>query len=84
MDNRTLEKKASFLLHNVILLHPLLNGNKRTAYELVRLFLRLKGYEVGSRPEETYGFLLDVASGKVSAVDVESWMAINLTEIRQQ
>ena len=30
-------KKAAFLLYNVIVVHPFLNGNKRTAYELMRL-----------------------------------------------
>ena len=34
-------KKAAFLMYNIVVPHPFVNGNKRTAYELVRLFLRL-------------------------------------------
>jgi death-on-curing protein len=81
---QALVKKAAFLLYNVILLHPFVNGNKRTAYELVKLFLRLNGYEIDSNRGEAYQFLLDVASGKLSPSDVERWLATNLTEVRER
>jgi death-on-curing protein len=81
---QALVKKASFLLYNIILLHPFLNGNKRTAYELVRLFLRLNGYEISSDAAGAYELLLDVASGKAAAGDVERWIATNLTEMKSQ
>jgi prophage maintenance system killer protein len=71
---QALAKKAAFLLYNIIALHPLVNGNKRTAYELVKLFLRGEAYQV----------LLDVASGKLSAGDVDKWVAMNLTEPNQE
>jgi death-on-curing protein len=47
LDRRqALTKKAAYLLYNIIVLHPFVNGNKRTGYDLVRLFLRLNGYEI--------------------------------------
>ena len=79
---RAIVKKAAFLLYNIIVLHPFLNGNKRTGYELVRLFLRLNGYDVKASTQIAYRFLLDVAAGKVSANAVESWLATHLTELR--
>lgn len=82
--NQAIAKKAAFLLYNIIVLHPFVNGNKRTAYELVKLFLRLNGYEIHSNPGEAYKFLLDVASGNVPAADVESWVAMNLTELNEK
>ena len=78
-----LAKKAAFLLYNVIVLHPFVNGNKRTGYELAKLFLRLNGHEIDANPSEVYQFLLDVASGKVSASDVDRWVTINLTELNE-
>ncbi len=51
---QALAKKVAFRLYNVIVLHPFLNGNKRTGYELVKLFLRLNGYEIGSNASEAY------------------------------
>ena len=36
---QALVKKAAFLLYNVIIVHPFLNGNKRTAFGLAGSFL---------------------------------------------
>jgi death-on-curing protein len=81
---QALAKKAAFLLYNIIMLHPFVNGNKRTAYELVKLFLRLNGYQIDSNPGKAYQFLVDVASDKVSAGDVDRWVAMNLTELNEE
>ena len=64
--------------------HPFLNGNKRTAFELVKVFLRLNGYEIEARPRDAYRFLLDIAMGKVSAVGVDKWVAMNLTLLKEE
>jgi death on curing protein len=73
-------KKASFLLYNVVVIHPFLNGNKRTAYELVRLFLRSNGLDLEPDAKEALSFLLRLASGKASENEVERWVAMHLTE----
>jgi len=78
---RAIIKKAAFLLHNIIVLHPFVNGNKRTAYELVRLFLQANSYDIVASSKDGYQFLLDVASGRASAADVERWIATNLAEV---
>ena len=57
------------------------NGYKRTAYELVRLFLRSNGHEIKSNPDDTYRLLLGIASRDVSAGGVEKWIGMNLTEL---
>ncbi len=75
-------KKAAFLLYNVIVIHPFLNGNKRTAYALVELFLKSNGYEIASEAKDSYQFLIGVASGKVSESEVEGWIARHLTELK--
>lgn len=49
-------KKAAFLLQNLVVLHPFVNGNKRTAFELVRLFLQLNGYEIKAESNAVYTF----------------------------
>ncbi len=74
-------KKAAFLLYNVIVIHPFLNGNKRTAYELVKLFLTSNGCKITPGATEAYRFLLGVASGKVSENEVEDWIVRHLTEL---
>jgi death-on-curing family protein len=80
---RAIVKKAAFFLYDIIVLHPFVNGNKRTGFELVRLFLQMNGYSIDASPKREYDFLLDVASGKASATDVERWIATNLEEVRR-
>jgi len=75
-------KKAAYLLHSLISQHPFVNGNKRTAFELVKLFLRLNGFEIGAKSQETYSFLAEVAAGRVSLIKTEEWIATNLAEMR--
>lgn len=66
----------------MITIHPFLNGNKRTAYELVRLFLISNHFETVSDTENAYDFLLKVGSGSASEREVERWIARHLIEKR--
>jgi prophage maintenance system killer protein len=51
------------------------------AFELVRLFLQVNGYELEAKPEEVYSLLLETAASSVSVADVDAWIARNLTEL---
>jgi death on curing protein len=75
-------KKGAYLLYSLILQHPFVNGNKRTAFELVKLFLRLNGFEMRAKSQETYSVLAEVAAGRVSLNKTEEWIATNLAEMR--
>jgi len=79
-----MKKKAAFLLHNLITQHPFVNGNKRTAFELVKLFLRLNGFEIKAKAQETYSYLADIAAGRRSLNQVEEWITTNLAKIRAE
>ena len=74
-------KKAAFLLYNVIVVHPFLNGNKRTAFGLAESFLEANGYELAPQADETFELLIGVASGKIPEIEVERWVARHLTEL---
>ncbi len=77
-----IKKKAAFLLYNLIAQHPFVNGNKKTAFELVKLFLRLNGYEIKAKSQDTYSLLADIAAGRVSLNQAEEWIATNLAKTR--
>jgi death-on-curing protein len=64
--------KAAYLRYNQVIQHPFVNGNKRTAYEVVKLFLDLNGYNLRPDLDEAYSFVLDIAMGKVSRDQVDS------------
>ena len=73
-------KKAAFLLYSVIVVHPFLNGNKRTAFGLAESFLEANDYELAPQADETFELLIGVASGKIPEIEVERWVARHLTE----
>ncbi len=75
-------KKTAFLLYNVVVVHPFLNGNKRTAFGIAEAFLEANGYELVPQAKEAYEFLLGIGSGKISEIDVERWVARHLTELK--
>ncbi len=81
---QALVRKAAFLLYNIITIHPFINGNKRIGYVLAKIFLQLNGYRLEPQVGEAYGFLLKIAEGKVSAKDVEEWIARNLTRTNRK
>lgn len=77
-------KKAAFLLYNVIIVHPFLNGNKRTAFGLMEAFLESNGYKVSVNATEGFEFLVGVAAGRISESEAEDWIAKHLTEPRRK
>jgi death-on-curing protein len=79
---KAIVKKAAFLLYNVIVIHPFLNGNKRTGFALVEAFLQANGYELNAEEKDAYQLLLDIASGKVPETGVEDWVARHLLELK--
>jgi death-on-curing protein len=72
-------KKAAFLLYNVIIVHPFLNGNKRTSFGLMEAFPESNSYRISLDTTEGFDFLIGVAAGKVSESEVEDWIARHLT-----
>ncbi len=81
---KAIVKKAAFLLHSLVIHHPFINGNKRTAFEVVEAFLELNGYILQAKTNETYSLLSDLGAGKVSPTQAEEWVATNLAKRRQR
>ncbi|HZY47069.1 MAG TPA: type II toxin-antitoxin system death-on-curing family toxin [Candidatus Bathyarchaeia archaeon] len=81
--DRAIVKKAAFLLYNLVTRHPFVNGNKRTALEVVQAFLELNGYTIQVKKDEAYMLLSDIAAGKALLSRVENWTITNLAKIRQ-
>jgi len=54
--------------------HPFNDGNKRTAFVVVELFLMLNGYELIADDSGCALIMLDVASGEISEEGFASWI----------
>ncbi|MFI5616920.1 type II toxin-antitoxin system death-on-curing family toxin [Streptomyces sp. NPDC051567] len=63
--------QAAALLHGIAANHPLVDGNKRTAWLAAATFLAVNGVDPGGVDQEAaYGLVIDVAAGHESDVAV--------------
>ena len=58
--------------------HPFIDGNKRTAFVAVELFLALNGYELAVTDGECVIRMLKLASGELPEVDFAEWIRQNV------
>ncbi len=58
--------------------HPFLDGNKRTAYVVMRTFLLLNGKDINASQEEKYITILKLAEGNLSEEELTNWIKENL------
>ncbi|MCF3129863.1 type II toxin-antitoxin system death-on-curing family toxin [Streptomyces olivochromogenes] len=64
-----LYEQAAALLHGIAANHPLVDGNKRTAWLAAATFLAVNGVDLADVDQDTaYDLVIDVASGKESDV----------------
>jgi death-on-curing protein len=66
--------KAGAILYSFIVFHPFVDGNKRTAFETTRIFLRLNGYELIA-PKDGVDFTRAIADQKITDVnEIARWL----------
>ena len=64
-----LAMKAAALLESVARFHPLIDGNKRTAWTLMVLLLWINGYRHDFTTVEGFELVVGVAAGKIELRD---------------
>ena len=67
-------EKAASLFESLLANHPFVDGNKRTGYVLMRLFLKKNGMDILADEETKYQFVIDVASGIKRYDDILIWL----------
>ena len=58
--------------------HPFTDGNKRTAWVLARLFLRLNGTAIAFEQPDAINTVLALAAGELSEVELADWFRAHL------
>lgn len=61
--------------------HPFLDGNKRTAFVIMRTFLLLNGYDIEATQEEKYVTVLKLAEGNLSEGKLSAWIKSKLVQV---
>lgn len=77
-----LAAKAAYLLFNIVTSHPFIDGNKRTAYGVADIFLRLNGYSIDVKPKAGEKFIVGIANGEFDEVEVRKWVEQHLKKLK--
>jgi len=72
--HKTFVEKAAALIESIISNHPFVDGNKRTGYVLMRLYLMANGLDIIADPDEKYDFVIAIASGDISHEQIVDWI----------
>ena len=60
--------------------HPFLDGNKRTAFVVMELFLTLNGWILQADDADCISTMLSLASGDLSEKALATWLRKNMTK----
>ncbi|MDQ2953925.1 MAG: type II toxin-antitoxin system death-on-curing family toxin [Pseudomonadota bacterium] len=64
--------------------HPFVDGNKRTAFASLMVFLGLNGIDFDVPPEQATAFILGLAAGEVSEESFARWISDNLPKRKKR
>jgi len=64
---------AATYAHGIARDHPFVDGNKRTAWVLARLFLKLNGEELAFEPSDAIQVMIALAAGEASEDALAQW-----------
>lgn len=59
-------EKAAAIFESIVKNHPFIDGNKRTAYILMRVMLLHGGKDISASEDEKYEFVIQSAKGELS------------------
>jgi len=67
--------EAAALLESLAINHPFVDGNKRVAFGVVDVFLRINGHRVGCTADDAYAFMIDLFETNRFRFDqLEPWL----------
>lgn len=71
----TVEEKATAVFESVIINHPFMDGNKRTAYALLEYVLINKGgIKLDASFEEKYQMVIKASTGEIRFDEIKIWV----------
>ncbi|MGE0550176.1 MAG: type II toxin-antitoxin system death-on-curing family toxin [Kofleriaceae bacterium] len=75
----SLATEAAALMQSLAMNHPFVDGNKRVAFALTAVFLRMNGYRIASTADDAENFIIDrVIGGRASLDEIERWLTAHM------
>lgn len=70
-----LELKAAAMVESILLNHPMIDGNKRSAWFALNLFLELNDREIVASIDQAFDYILAVATKQLDLEGSAIWIA---------
>ena len=70
----TLALKAAAIVHSVIHNHPMVDGNKRSAWVILNFFLVKNNRALGTTQDEAYSFIMSIAEKRIELEEIAAWL----------
>ena len=70
--------KAAAILESILINHPLVDGNKRTAYVLMRLILHNYGFDIFADQDDKYEMVISASKGDLRFDEIKQWIEMRL------
>lgn len=74
--------KAAALMHSLLKNHAFVDGNKRTAYTSIGIFLRLNEYKLMNIHDKSLKFTMSIENNSISLEEIASWLKKNSKKIK--
>lgn len=72
--------EAAALLESLLVSHPFVDGNKRTAFAVADIFLRLNGHRIAAGTDDAYGAVIGALdAGEDRFTYLDTWLRAHLT-----
>ena len=70
----TLPLKAAAIVHSVINNHPMVDGNKRSAWVILNFFLVKNNRALSATQDEAYSFIMSIAEKRIELEEIAAWL----------
>ena len=75
--------KAAAILESILVNHPFVDGNKRTAYVLMKLILLDNGLDIVASQDDKYKMVISSSTGDMRFEDIRIWIHTRLKKINE-
>jgi len=77
-----IEELAACYAYHLVMNHPFIDGNKRTAWVCMRLFLKLNGLDIGADRQEKVRTILDLSAGRMELEELAAWIKARVRRLK--
>lgn len=80
----TAVEKAAAIFESILINHPFIDGNKRTAYVMMRLILMVHGFDIQAAQDDKYAMVMSASMGEIRFDDIKDWVQSRMRNKKDQ